>query len=278
MGFVDPVKANESWSNVSGKVSLQYTLSEDKMIYGVISQGYKTGGFQPEPTNPVVALEPFDEETVTNFELGFKGDFGDSFRFNAAAFYTEYDDLQMFLFKTNANGDFFQAAENAASVEISGIELDYIWAATENLRFSGSLALIDAELVDAFIDTDADGIKEDFSGTRPDNTSEWTSTFVVEYDVHLSNNNLVSLRADWRGNSDVYDDIGENEARKHDDYGVVGMRVTYDADQWSIAGWGRNILEEEYTTNVGPSNPNIGQLNFSYGAPRTYGVTVKYKL
>lgn len=278
VGYTNAVPTNETWENVSGKVSLQYAISEDKMVYGLIAQGYKTGGFQPEPSNPIVALEPFDEETVINFELGFKGDFGDNFRFNASAFYTEYDDLQMFLFKTNANGDFFQAAENAASVEITGIEMDYIWAVSENLRFSGSLALIDAELVDALIDTDADGIAEDFSGTRPDNTAEWTSTFVVEYDIPLNNGDLISLRADWRGNSEVYDDIGESEARKHEDYDVVGVRASFmpSSEDWSVALWGRNIFEEEYTTNVGPAQPNTSQLNFSYGAPRTYGVTLKY--
>ena len=278
VGYTERVRTSETWENVSGKVSLQYSLSDNKMIYGLIAQGYKTGGFQPEPANPVVALDPFDEETVINMELGFKGDFGLGFRFNIAAFYTEYDDLQMFLFKTNANGDFFQAAENAASVEITGIELDYVWAVNENLRFTGSLALIDAELVDAFIDTDADGIAEDFSGTRPDNTAEWTSTFAAEYDIVMDRGDIVSLRADWRGNSEVFDDIGEQEARKHDEYGVVGVRLSYipAGDEWSLALWGRNILEEEYTTNVGPAHPNTTQLNFAYGAPRTYGATLKF--
>ena len=61
-------------------------------FYGLISQGYKTGGFQPEAANPLDATVPFDEETVTNYELGFKGDFGDRFRLNATAFFADYED------------------------------------------------------------------------------------------------------------------------------------------------------------------------------------------
>lgn len=279
VGFQTPVTTDDSWQNVSGKLSFSYELSDDKMAYLLLSQGYKTGGFQPEPVNPTAALISFDEETVDNFELGFKGDFGDSVRLNVSAFYTEYDDLQLFLFKTTPSGEFFQAAENAASVEIKGIEADFIWAATENLRFSGGLSLIDSELVDALIDTDSDGVAEDFSGTRPDNTAKWTNTLVVDYDIPLDTGALLSLRADWRGNSDVFDDIGEQADRKHDSYHVVGARASWisaDAD-WSVALWAKNIFEEEYTVNVGPAQPNINQLNFAFGAPRTLGATVKYQ-
>jgi iron complex outermembrane receptor protein len=100
----------------------------------------------------------------------------------------------------------------------------------------------------------------------------------VSYDLPLDSGALVNLRADWRGNSDVYDDIGEQAARKHDDYDVFGARATWisaDGD-WNIALWGKNLSDEAYTTNVGPAQPNINQLNFAYGAPRTVGASVTY--
>ncbi len=278
VGFQTPVVTSNSWENVSGKLSLSYSIDDDKLVYALFSQGYKTGGFQPEPRSPLAALESFDEETVDNIELGFKGDFGDSLRLNIAAFYSEYDDLQMFLFKNTPSGEFTQIAENAAGVEITGVEGDFIWAPTENLRVSGGFAVIDAELVNALIDTDGDQVPEDFSGTRPDNTVDFTGTLVISYDLPLDNGALVNLRADWRGNSDVYDDIGEQAARKHDEYDVIGARATWisaDGD-WNIALWGKNLSDEAYTVNVGPAQPNINQLNFAYGAPRTVGASVSY--
>lgn len=278
VGFQTPVSTSDSWENVSGKLSLSYSIDDDKMLYALYSQGYKTGGFQPEPRSPSAALESFDEETVDNIEVGFKGDFGENVRLNLAAFYSEYDDLQMFLFKNTPSGEFTQVAENAAGVEISGLEGDFIWAPSENLRISGGFAFIDAELVNASIDTDGDNVAEDYAGTRPDNTADFTGTLVVSYDVPMDNGSLLNLRADWRGSSDVYDDIGEQAARMHDEYDLINARATWISagGDLSVAVWGKNLTEEVYTYNVGPGQPNINQLNFAHGAPRTLGATVKY--
>ncbi len=282
VGFTTPVATSNSWDNTSFKASLEYTLSDDKLIYGLISQGYKTGGFQPEPANPLDAVVPFDEETVTNYELGFKGDFNDRFRLNATLFFADYEDLQLFLFQNSPTGDFTQVTRNAANADISGLEGEFIWQAADNLRFSGSFAFIDSELQDALLDTDEDPATPptDFSGTRPDNTPEWTGTFIANYDIPMQSGALISLRADWRGSSDVFDDIGEDPNRRHFSYNVFGARATYySADgAWSVALWGRNLGEEDYTVNVGPYQPNLNQLNFAYGAPRTYGATFTYNV
>lgn len=282
VGFTTPVPASNSWDNTSFKASLDYRLTDDKLIYGLISQGYKTGGFQSEPANPLDAVVPFDEETVTNYELGFKGDFGDRFRLNATVFMADYEDLQLFLFQNSPTGDFTQVTRNAANADISGLEGEFIWQPTDNLRLSGSFAFIESELVDALLDTDEDPSTPptDFSGTRPDNTPEWSGTFVASYDIPLASGALISLRGDWRGLSDVFDDIGEDPNRRHDSYGVFGARATYfsASGNWSVALWGRNLTEEDFTVNVGPYQPNLNQLNFSYGAPLTYGATFNYTM
>ena len=182
----------------------------------------------------------------------------------------------MFLFRTSASGDFNQVTENAANVDISGLELDYAWQPTDNFRISGTFAWIDSELKNALVDTDGDGVPEDFSGTRPDNTPDFTGTAVAEYTWPLSAGSSLILRGDWRGLSDVFDDIGEQAPRRHDSYDVWGARLTWvSADEnWRAAVWGRNLGDEAYTINVGPGQPNINQLNFMFGQPRSYGATL----
>ena len=88
------------------------------------------------------------------------------------------------------------------------------------------------------------------------------------------------LRGDWRGLSDVFDDIGENPDRRHDSYDVFGARLTWlpSNANWSLALWGRNLTDKAYTINVGPGQPNVNQLNFMYGHPLSYGVTFIYTL
>ncbi len=278
VGFSTPVPTSHDWDNVSFKGSLAYAFTDDHMGYVLVSSAYKTGGFQNEPFNPTDALVPFNEETVINYEVGFKGTFNDRFRLNVSAFFSDYDDLQLFLFKTSPTGDYNQVTENAANAEITGIELEWLAQITDNFRFSGSFARIDAEFVDTLIDTDGDTIPEDYSGTRPENSPEWTATAVVELDLAFSNGSGITLRADYRGTGDFYDGIGEPANRNHDGFSVVGVRGTwYSADnRLSIALWGRNITDKLYTINVGPDQPNINQLNFEYGPPITFGGTVSY--
>lgn len=276
VGFVTPVRTSSSWDNFSGKLSLSYAINDDHMVYGLISQGYKTGGFQNEPFNPSDAVVPYNEETVINYEIGFKGTFNDRFRIYATAFMTDYKDLQMFLFINSATGDFNQVTRNAADVKISGVELDYAWQASANFRFSGTFAFINSELTNALIDTDGDGVPEDFSGTRPDNTPNFTGTAIAQYTLPLSGGASIILRGDWRGLSDVFDDIGEQAARRHDSYNVYGARATWISsdNSWNVAVWGRNLGDKAYTINVGPGQPNINQLNFMYGRPRSYGLAL----
>ena len=278
VGFTTPATTSADWDNVSFKGSLSYAVNDDVMIYGLISQGYKTGGFQPEPADPIDALTPFNEETVTNYEGGFKGEWGGRFRLNGSVFYTDYEDLQIFFFQGTPSGNFTQQVANAANVEILGVELDWVFQITENLRFTGSYANHDAELADTMIDLDGDGNLDNLDGTRPDNTPEWTGTAAIEYDFPLDSGSRVTLRADWRGVSNVFDDIGEQADRLHEGYDVVGARATWiSADErWSVSVWGRNLFDEDYTVNVGPAQPNLNQLNFAYGPPQTFGGTVSY--
>ena len=86
------------------------------------------------------------------------------------------------------------------------------------------------------------------------------------------------MSADWRGLSDVFDDIGEQADRRHDSYNVFGARATWisEDEDWSVAVWGRNLGDEAYTINVGPPQPNVNQLNFMYGQPRSYGVALTH--
>ena len=57
-------------SNTSPLVSATYQFSDDISIYGSISQGFKSAGFNADVVgNADIA---FDAEEVTNYEVGFK--------------------------------------------------------------------------------------------------------------------------------------------------------------------------------------------------------------
>jgi len=91
---------------------------------------------------------PVSSETddLENYELGMKGEFFENqLRFNATLFYSEISNLQTSRFDpTNIN--FLWFADNVGDAEITGLDGDFLWAATENLTISGAFTVMDTEI------------------------------------------------------------------------------------------------------------------------------------
>ena len=142
--------------HMTPSVSLEWSLSDDHLVYASYSEAFKSGGFNaiedqnpafmlvmgqpvPLPTIPGVGFE-YDDETASSIEIGGKHTFLDgSMRMNWAAFSSDYDDQQVSTFV----GLGFVVA-NAAAASIDGWEMDLLWQASENLVIGANVAHLDA--------------------------------------------------------------------------------------------------------------------------------------
>jgi iron complex outermembrane recepter protein len=83
-----------TFSNTSGKVALNWTLDPHDFLYAFVATGFRPGGL-----NVPVGIgqpAPFDEERVTNYEIGWKaGWLGGSLRTQVDAFYNHYENFQV---------------------------------------------------------------------------------------------------------------------------------------------------------------------------------------
>jgi len=273
IGFSDPVKVSDDWDNVSIKASLDYALSQGAMVYALYSEGYKTGGFQPEPANIAVARIPFQEETSQNFEVGLKSEWGGRFRFNATAFNLQYNDLQITQFV-----NFSALIDNAANIRTSGVEIEYLWQVTENFRLSGSYADLEPEFHNTVL-IDETGSAVDLSGTRPDNAPEWTGTLLADWTFPLGAGGSLDLHFDWRGRSDVFDDQGEQATRNRGNMSVWGARLSWGSpsSNWLLSLWGKNLTDQVMPISISPSQPDTLQLQVGFDTPRSYGVSAQYR-
>ena len=78
-----------------GKIGLDYAVSDDVLVYGMVSQGFKSGGFNGANSNTTQQLKPYAEEELTSYEIGTKATLLDgSMQLNAAAFFYDYKDKQ----------------------------------------------------------------------------------------------------------------------------------------------------------------------------------------
>ena len=138
------------------KASLEWMAREDVMLFANYSEGYRpatqnrnagqlsanqSGVYQ---NYAVPAFARTDE--LTSYELGLKSYLGDrSVRLNATLFFTEINELQLSRFDPS-NVAFLFFVENVGDAESSGLDVDFQWAASDALTFSGAFSLLDTEL------------------------------------------------------------------------------------------------------------------------------------
>ncbi|MGB2315323.1 MAG: TonB-dependent receptor domain-containing protein, partial [Porticoccaceae bacterium] len=138
------------------KVSLDYQLTDDIMLYSVYSEGYRpatqnrnAGRLAARQTGvyegyvvPAVAVT----DTLENIEFGMKGTFLDgTLRLNATYYQAEIENLQVSRFDPS-NVAFLVFMENVGDAESSGIDADFQWAATDQLTISGAFSILDTEI------------------------------------------------------------------------------------------------------------------------------------
>ena len=138
---------NES-ENVS-RVNLTWQISDDHMMYGTWSEGYRPGGINRAP-----GAGNYTSDFLTNWELGWKTQWMDNtLQFNGAMFKEEWDDFQISFTGANA----ITQVANGPSAQVLGLEGQLLWVPTDNLTLSGAFTFIDSELLSDYANFDSDG-------------------------------------------------------------------------------------------------------------------------
>jgi len=275
---------SDSWDDYISKLSLTYRINDDLNIYGLYSEGFKSGTFQPDARNKASADVVVEPETSTNFEIGLKGA-AERFRYAVTAYYLEVEDVQTINLVPVAAG-FTGLISNVGKVESTGLELEGTFLISDDFLISGTVGLIDAEMQDTpdptgAIDPDT-GDVYDLSGHRPAGAPEYTYTLFGEYTAHLGNGSTLMFRADVRSRSDVFNQtsnrLTDPPLRLRPEVTNFGARVTWVAanDALSISAWGKNLGEEADIENFGPPSPCCSSFAAGFRGKRAYGVTASY--
>ncbi len=258
----------DTWSEFTPQGILEFQPSEEWYWYGSISTGFKGGGYEDTPANEIAANIPFDPETVTNYELGFKATLMEGrVRFNTTVFFMDYKDLQV----QQTNQDCLcNITDNASNAEIKGLEVELQWAATEGLIVFASGSMLDTEYVD-FVENS--GL--DSSGNILQRTPE--NQFSAGFDYTFGSGNLaeaLNLNVNYYWQDKLY--WAPSNRNTEDSYGLWSGRLTYapPTADWSLSAWVKNAADKLYRTNIIPFfGEEVGQ----YGPPRTYGVDFRIR-
>ena len=232
----------------SGRLGVQYDLSEDVMAYVTYSRGYKGPAYnvffnmQPRDTD---ALKP---ETSNTWEAGIKASAWDNrLTSNVAVFHSEYDNYQANFFDTVAN-QVVTRLINAGSVSTEGVELDYALQATQNLKLSGALAYTRAR-IDQFSCPAGAAASCNVDGKTLPYSPDWKSYVRADYSIPLANGLDVELGTDYSWQSEVQYDISQNPDTKQGAYGIWNASIAL-ADYtngWRVALLGKNLADKSYS-------------------------------
>ena len=237
---------------LGGKLGLQYHLTEDAMIYGSYSRGFKSGKFDLEflhTDDTPFPQRPLDPETLDAFELGFKSTLaGNTLQLNAAVFYNIWKDQQVF--NVGVNGpEFFNLPES----KIKGAEVEMNWVPAERWLVSANLGLLDTEITDV-TGIDFDLLQGDFQkGHELPLSPKMTANAGLSRRFAIAAGEL-SLHADVRYQStskvkfspqvpiDEYDSRTELNARAAYAFGV--------SQKYEVALFGNNLTAEKYCVEI----------------------------
>lgn len=167
----------ETWEKITWRAGLATQINNNQMAYASVSTGYKAGGFADKTDScnyrlcadgkpGVETFLPYGPETVTNFELGYKGKFLDNrLSLSAVAFMMKYKDMQLtgnyFINQIiPENGlpcpadqpkcDVYEAWRtiNVGKVDIPGLEIEGDWRPWNGGRIGFGFAYINTKVHD----------------------------------------------------------------------------------------------------------------------------------
>lgn len=257
-----------NYSRFTPKFGVEFRPHDDFMVYGSISQGYKSGGFN------FTAVQPggYDEEVLWAYEAGMKSELLEGrARLNLAAFHYDYEDLQVQSFVLPGQAD----VSNAATANVDGLELELLARVGTRLDLGFNLAYLDAKY-DKYPEAPlTGGVTTDASGNSLSSAPEWSGSAVLQYQVDVSERGGIKLRAEYNWQSEILFTADNNPVDRQGDYGLANASVGYLSNEgWEIALWGRNLTDEAYATGTAPfALVRAGR----FGPPRTYGVRATWQ-
>jgi iron complex outermembrane receptor protein len=240
--FVD----DDSWNAVDGKLGATWYVSDDFRAYGHVSRSHRSGGYNLRNTavdTVNLGPGPFDQEQVTNYEIGFKSEFSGRGRLNGALFYQTIDDMQRELNLPDPIAGIVQVIKNTADASIWGFELDGVFAITSNTVLLGSVGYVDASYDTIYFDLNGDGtINGADKALSLPRAPELTWMVGINNDLTLGDWGVLSSRISYAYRDDAF--YTDNNLGYLLDQEILEAGLDlHVAEHWTFSLYGKNLLD-----------------------------------
>lgn len=291
--FVD-IEAFTEYSDFSPSANVQFDITDSATAYLSYSTAYKSGGYNlrdPQVSAESGAasdgtdygfgfVEGFRPERVKSYELGLKSEWLQrALRLNAAAFYSDYTDMQTNFQIPGTISD--TKALNAGKARMTGFEMDGAFVPARNLVLGFQYGYLDARVLEIInIDGENEAHLYPFISAPP-------HSGVLFADWTIANFSWGDLRAyvNWNYLGDRKGFVVTEDRRGKtaiDGYGLLNARLMLNqirignSGTLDIALWGKNLLDEEYELTAIAPLPQTDR-GVIWGEPRLLGLDFIYR-
>jgi iron complex outermembrane receptor protein len=266
------------------RAALDYAVTSDILVYGSAATGFKSGDFNGSFLSLNLAevalqLQPVKPEHVTAFEAGFKtGFFERRVLFDGAAFYNDYDNLQVFELVNpvlGGTGSPVSVLDNAKKAHTEGVEVQAQIIPLPHLTASAQIGYLETRF-DQFL-TSKSLVQQDYTGNQLPLSPHWSFAGVLDYRIPVDGGSIdAQLSATFKSHQ-FFDDSNDPYTTQ-DGYWIENIRVAYKIDKANveIAGYVRNLAGTQYYLDKFDLTSPFGFIQGIVGQPRSYGVEVNY--
>ncbi|WP_025030273.1 TonB-dependent receptor [Nitratireductor aquibiodomus] len=251
-----------SFSALSPKLGASYRLSDEWLVYGLFSTGFKAGGFTRNVTPANIAFT-YDPQNTYNGEVGvkYRNDAG-TLEAQLSAYYNVTRDYQMFVGVQPV-----QYLQNVGEVTSKGVDLKVRAMPTDRFGITAGIGYNHTRFT-KYDNPFTPGI--DYTGNRVPYAPELTANLLVDYRFDLAGDyGALIPYAAVSYVSDIYFD--ETNTIGQDGYALVDLGMKWEVNEKVAAeAFVTNLFDKAYTTygfNAGSPYGNVYQV----GQGRTIG-------
>ena len=299
---------NATYNSFSPRVSLDFQITEDTLLYALFSRGYRPGGFNAglvtssqATIDALKAAVPsaglvFEEEQLDNYEVGVKSTFLDG---RARAVLTYFSSTWKNGQVANSvpivvagTANLIPLVINNGEADLKGVEFEGQLQVNKQLKLAATFAYNDTEIVSYGLGTgaclDCSYVWGTFAGAIGNDLPTVPRT---TWSLSAELGDKLSSGLDWFTRLDLM-----HQGAKFTDFSnaaQVGAKKTLNAraglrgEKWSVEVFGNNLTNDNVVEAalIGVDAitflavpPNKNELRVSPPLPRSYGLRVTYDL
>ena len=270
---LDKTRVDES---ISPKFAIGWEATDNITTYASIAAGFKSGGFSGSAVRAEIAeVEP---ESSTTYEIGTKMRLLDgAATANIAAFYTEFEDLQLTVFEGSTS-----RISNAAGAISEGLEFDGQFVSPWGISGSLSMAYLKARFTEYKNGPCPAGTETpcDLTGKPLANAPTLKGNFSINYQNDLGDLPLnLLVGADYLYKDDILLNVDQDPIDRQSAYSTVNLRLRIgdDDENWSVQALVRNATDKHALDGSGDI-PTLTGAHFARAInPRELDITIKYR-